>query len=449
MLLGESVFFKRALLPISSLFLSIALLATGYGLLMTFIGVFLKQEGLSEGVIGLINAAFFLGAMLAAIFSQKLIVTVGHARSFSAFSALMVMAFLGHALWFEPWFWGGLRLVSGFAFYAMLIVLESWLNEKSSTDDRGKILAVYTIVFFLALALGQLLLMFDMPATTIFILGSILVLWSLVLVAITRVTQPVLKPFERYSMPKLLSIAPLALVGSFIGGVFVGAFYTMFPLYVLSVFEQAGVVSLFMAVTILGGLVAQLPVGMLSDRLGRRKMLAWAGFFSVSALVLMLVLPWFWQNSVVLLYTVGFLLGMSLFSIYPLSVARANDVFDENKDLVEISRTLLFSYGMGSFIAPLVLGFILGYSATAFFIVLALFALALGGYSLMAERIPDENMNVYVAVPAASGQVLAEMDPRQDEEWVEEKRPTIENVTDVGAASEGAPEAKKDLDTAR
>jgi MFS family permease len=164
-------------------------------------------------------------------------------------------------------------------------------------------------------------------------------------------------------MPKLLSIAPLALVGSFIGGVFVGAFYTMLPLYVLNVFDQASVVSLFMAITILGGLVAQLPVGMLSDRLGRRKMLAWAGFFSVAILALMLVLPWIWRDSVVLLYAVGFLLGMSLFSIYPLSVARANDVFDENKDLVEISRTLLFSYGLGSFIAPLMLGFILGFSA--------------------------------------------------------------------------------------
>ena len=58
------MFFKRALLPISSLFFSIALLATGYGLLMTFIGIFLKQEGLNEGAIGLINSAFFLGAMV-------------------------------------------------------------------------------------------------------------------------------------------------------------------------------------------------------------------------------------------------------------------------------------------------------------------------------------------------------------------------------------------------
>ena len=425
------MFFKKTLLPISSLFFSISLLATGYGLLMTFIGIFLKQQGLSEGIIGLISAAFFLGAMLAAIFSQKLIINVGHARSFSAFSAIMVMAFLGHALWFNPWFWSVLRLISGFAFYAMLIVLESWLNEKSTTDDRGKILAIYTIVFFLALALGQLLLVLEMPANTIFILGSILVLWSLVLVAITRITQPVLKPFERYSMPKLFSIAPLALVGSFVGGVFVGAFYTMLPLYVLNLFDQPKVVSVFMAITILGGLVAQMPVGMLSDRLGRQKMLAWAGFFSVGVLMLMLMLPWIWHESVTLLYLTGFLLGMSLFSIYPLSVARANDEFDENKDLVEISRTLLFSYGFGSFIAPLLLGFVLGFSAAAFFIVLALFALALGRYSLMNEQIPDDHMNVYVAVPVTSGDVLAEMDPRQDEEWVEEHRPDIEHPEDA------------------
>lgn len=345
------MFFKKTVLPISSLFFSISLLATGYGLLMTFIGIFLKQQGLPEGTIGVISAAFFLGAML----------------------------------------------------------------------------AIYTIVFFLSLALGQLLLVLEMSANTIFILGSILVLWSLVLVAITRITQPVLKPFERYSMPKLLSIAPLALVGSFVGGVFVGAFYTMLPLYVLNLFDQPKVVSLFMAITILGGLLAQLPVGMLSDRLGRQKMLAWAGFFSVGVLMLMLTLPVIWQESVGVLYLMGFLLGMSLFSIYPLSVARANDEFDENKDLVEISRSLLFSYGFGSFIAPLLLGFVLGFSAAAFFIVLALFALALGRYSLMNEHIPTDNMNVFVAVPVNSGDVLAEMDPRQDEQWVEERRPDIED----------------------
>ncbi|KKO49502.1 MFS transporter [Arsukibacterium sp. MJ3] len=415
------MFFRQALLPISSLFISIALLATGYGMLMTYIGVYLKQAGLSEMAIGVINSAFFLGALLAAVFSQKLIVSAGHARSFSAFSAVMVMAFLGHTLHYDPWFWAGLRLVSGFAFYALLIVLESWLNEKSSSHDRGRILAVYTVVFFMATALGQLILNLNVGSHVVFVLGSMLVLAALFLVAITRITQPVLKPFERYSLPKVLHIAPLALVGSIIGGFFVGGFYTMMPVYVLNVFAQQSVVALFMAISILGGLLAQWPVGILSDRYGRRKLLAWAGLFSFAMCVLLAL----FATQIWLFYVLGFLLGMSLFSIYPLSMARANDRLDDNKDLVEISRSLLFAYGIGSFLAPLILGAVLGLSGALFFAVLAVAGLILGGYALSAERIANENLSVFVAMPAASGASLAQMDPRQDEQWVAEHKPVF------------------------
>ncbi|WP_127471631.1 MFS transporter [Thiomicrorhabdus aquaedulcis] len=426
------VFFRQALRPILSLFVSIAFLATGYGMLMTFIGVYLKQAGLSEMSIGAINSAFFLGAMLAAIFSQKWIVSVGHARSFSAFSAVMVMAFLGHAVYFDPWFWAVLRLLSGFAFYALLIVLESWLNEKSSSKDRGRILAVYTVVFFMATALGQLILNLDVESYVVFILGSVLVLASLVLVAITRITQPVLKPFERYSLPKVLQIAPLALVGSIIGGFFVGGFYTMMPVYVLNVFETPSVVAWFMAITILGGLVAQWPVGTLSDRFGRRKLLAWSGLFSFVLCLLMVLLA----SQTWVFYLLGFLLGMSLFSIYPLSVARANDELDETKDLLEISRSLLFAYGIGSFLAPLILGAVLGVSSDLFFGVLALAALILGGYALTAERIANEDLSVFVAVPAASGAAIAQMDPRQDEAWVKDHKPDFPQPEDTAFNAE-------------
>lgn len=132
----------------------------------------------------------------------------------------------------------------------------------------------------MATAVGQLFLSFDMEPYVVFAIGSMLVLASLLFVAVTRITQPVLPPFERYSLPKLLHIAPLALVGSFIGGFFVGAFYTMLPILIINAHEQQSVVASLMAITILGGLLAQWPVGALSDRYGRRKLLAWAGLFT-------------------------------------------------------------------------------------------------------------------------------------------------------------------------
>lgn len=74
-------------------FLSITFLAIGYGIMITYIGVYLKQTGVSSFSIGLINSAFFLGAIASSIFSQKIISTIGHIRSFASFAALMVIAF--------------------------------------------------------------------------------------------------------------------------------------------------------------------------------------------------------------------------------------------------------------------------------------------------------------------------------------------------------------------
>lgn len=84
---------RKVIFPISSLFVAIGFLALGYGMILTFIGVYLKELGVSNGTIGVINAAFFLGAIGSSIFSQKIISTVGHIRSFATFASIMVVSF--------------------------------------------------------------------------------------------------------------------------------------------------------------------------------------------------------------------------------------------------------------------------------------------------------------------------------------------------------------------
>ena len=403
---------KTYILPISSLFLSITFLAIGYGIMITYIGVYLKQAGVSSFSIGLINSAFFLGAIASSIFSQKIISTIGHIRSFASFAALMVIAFLLHSIYLNEFFWGFLRLISGFSFYALLIIVESWLNEKSSNSQRGQILAIYTIIFYLSTALGQLFLTIPKDSEFfVFTVGSVLVLFSLITIAMTKIKEPILKPFEQYSFPKLYSIVPLALTGSFIGGFFVGSFFTMLPLTILHKFDSTTILSIFMSLTLIGGLVSQWPIGKLSDKYGRRKLIAFCGFFTAFVSLLFIIVPEL--NSYY--YILALLLGVTIFAIYPLSLARANDVLDENKDMVEISRALLFAYGAGSFIAPIILGIIftfLNYEAI-FFIYLTI-GFFLGLYSLSRKRVADDDMSVFVNFPVTSGPVVAQMDPRQD-----------------------------------
>ena len=403
---------KTYILPISSLFLSIKFLAIGYGIMITYIGVYLKQAGVSSFSIGLINSAFFLGAIASSIFSQKIISTIGHIRSFASFAALMVIAFLLHSVYLNEFFWGFLRLISGFSFYALLIIVESWLNEKSSNSQRGQILAIYTIIFYLSTALGQLFLTIPKDSEFfVFTVGSVLVLFSLITIAMTKIKEPILKPFEQYSFPKLYSIVPLALTGSFIGGFFVGSFFTMLPLTILHKFDSTTILSIFMSLTLIGGLVSQWPIGKLSDKYGRRKLIAFCGFFTAFVSLLFIIVPEL--NSYY--YILALLLGVTIFAIYPLSLARANDVLDENKDMVEISRALLFAYGAGSFIAPIILGIIftfLNYEAI-FFIYLTI-GFFLGLYSLSRKRVADDDMSVFVNFPVTSGPVAAQLDPRHD-----------------------------------
>lgn len=409
---------KFSLSPVSSLFFAIAFLAIGYGMILTFVGVYLKELGLNDAIIGLINASFFLGAIGSSIFSQKIISSVGHIRSFATFASLMVISFLTQALFFNEYLWAFLRFVSGFAFYALLIIIESWLNEKSSQKHRGKILAIYTIIFYLATALGQVFL--NIKGDTIyiiFILGSVLILFSVLFISMTKIKEPILKPFEKYSFPKLYSVVPLALTGSFIGGFFVGGFFTMVPIYLMQKYSSIETVSLFMACSIIGGLISQWPIGILSDKYGRRKIIAYSGFY-IFFISLLFLFSHLLDNYI---YFLGIFLGFSIFSIYPLSLARANDVVDENKDIVEISRALLFAYGLGSFIAPIILGIGLFYYLEFIFLVFAILGLFLGFYSLSKKRVADDDMSIFVNIPVASGSVVVELDPRQNLENEKEK----------------------------
>lgn len=404
---------KFSIFTISSLFFAIAFLAVGYGMILTYVGVYLKETGASDITIGVVNSAFFLGAIASAVFSQKIITTIGHIRSFAAFASVMTISFLSHAVMYDEKLWIVLRLLSGFSYYGLLMILESWLNEKSPAKHRGLVLATYSITFYLAVALGQFALNVKAGSEyLVFVLGSILILFSIIFIAMTKIKEPTLEPVLKHSFPKVFELVPLALTTSFLGGFLVGGFFTMFPILIIAEFNSIEVVSKFMALTILGGLVSQWPIGLLSDRYGRRKLIAYMGFYSAVVAIFYILFFSVGENFV---YLLGFLLGFGIFCLYPLSVARANDVLDENKNVVEISRSLLFSYGLGSFAAPLIIGIGISLFDDFVFVAYGLVGMFLGFYALSRKRVRDDDLSTFIPIPAVSGANLPEIDPRQDE----------------------------------
>lgn len=104
-----------------------------------------------------------------------------------------------------------------------------------------------------------------------------------------------------------------------------------------------------MFVNVLGGLVFQIPVGRLSDRFDRRKVLAALGLgFAVVAVVLVRLPP---VLAVVL--PAALLLGGFLSTLYPVCVAHAHDCTPSDHVLRVSARLILLS-GVGSVVGPLI-----------------------------------------------------------------------------------------------
>jgi MFS family permease len=184
----------------------------------------------------------------------------------------------------------------------------------------------------------------------------------------------------------------------------------MIPVFIVETFNSIQTVSIFMSITIIGALLSQWPIGILSDKLGRRKMIAFSSFF-ITFVSILFLLSVYDENY---FYFLGALLGVGIFCLYPLAVARANDVASENKNIMEISRTLLFAYGLGSFAAPLIIGVGTYFFDNFIFISFLLLSLFLGFYSLSRERVADENMSIFVNIPSISGAESPSLDPRRE-----------------------------------
>lgn len=101
--------------------------------------------GITDIIIGLLNAAFFIGAALSTIFAHRIVSSVGHIRSFSVFCAVFAIAALGHIMIDTLWIWGVLRIILGFCHYSLLLLVESWLSEKPMSIPEAKCLPLITL----------------------------------------------------------------------------------------------------------------------------------------------------------------------------------------------------------------------------------------------------------------------------------------------------------------
>ena len=392
-----------------ALFAAVALAFLGNGLLGTLVSVRATLEGIGDAVIGLIMSSFFLGYFAGSVIAPRIIQRVGHIRSFAALASIASGLALALPIFVDPLAWVALRLASGACFAGMLIVVESWLNAAAPTHLRGRTLAVYNIVVYLAWAGSQQLLPLAPAAGfTLFCLVSILFSFSLVPVTLSRADMPGTVLARRSGLRQLVAISPTAVAGAVALGAGMGAFWGMAP----SWGEQVGLaresLATLLGLVLLGALVLQWPLGWLSDLVDRRVVLGASLLVAAgAALALMQVDP----GRTGLLFALAAALGAFAMPGYALCVAHANDQVDR-EELVAVSSALILLYGAGSAAGPFLAGLAMTHlGPSALFGVVAACLLAAGLYAatrrLAAPAAPDRRKADYVAVPQTSHTALS------------------------------------------
>lgn len=343
----------RQLLPVSALLFGSALLlfAGGmHGLLLPLRGA---DAGFGAAALGLLGTGWALGYVAGCYFVPRIVGSVGHIRAFGVMCAFAAVAILVQALLVSAEFWIPVRAVSGFCFAGAAMIVESWLSDRASPQTRGTIFGVYTMVNLAAMTAGQMVIALGSVAGFVFFaVGAIVYILALVPTALSTSQSPAPLTSVSLNLPVLWRNSPVAVAAVFLVGISNAAFGTLAAVYAGGVGLPLTTIALFASIPILAGAAAQVPIGYLSDRMDRRKVLVGAAVLALGAdLGFILLAPQDRMTNLILVAA----FGAAIFAMYPIIVAHANDHAPEGTS-IQVSGGLLMVFGLGSIAGPLVAG---------------------------------------------------------------------------------------------
>jgi MFS family permease len=235
---------------------------------------------------------------------------------------------------------------------------------------------------------------------------------------------------------RLFRISPSGVFACFGAGLVTNALYGLLPVYTEQIGHSAGRLSILLAVDVIAALLIQYPIGMLSDRVGRRPVMLTTTAIAVGVAIVLYRLG---GGSFITLLALTFLLASVTSPLYALGVGQASD-YIAKKDFVAASSGLLFAWGLGASLGPaaaaplmsrfgpggLFLFLAAGLGTVAVFILVRI---------LMRPALSPKEQKNYVAVPISPGAYGApELDPRGEEQVTTETRSAASGAGAAGAA---------------
>lgn len=322
------------------------------GMLLPLLTIFLERMGVPSGLNGLNATALYIGTFGMMFLVERILMKIGFKRMLLSGMLVVTIALAMFPLFPSIGIWFVLRIVVGVGDSALHYATQLWAVTVSPANRRGRNISLYGMAYGVGFSFGPLcihLLQFGDAAPFIVIVTLFLFVMLLVWYKLPNQKTDTIhggeRPEKRYR--RSYSWAWFALLPSFLYGYMEASMNSNFPVYALRIGLEEQWIAMLLPFFGIGGLILQLPLGMLSDRINRKGVLISCGLLGGLGFCL---IPTVGNNPLLLLLllmVVGGLVG----SFFSLGLAYAADILPKAY-LPSANVIASIHFSIGSFIGP-------------------------------------------------------------------------------------------------
>jgi MFS family permease len=373
----------------------------GYFMLLPYLLLQLKGEGVSTTLAGLFAASGWVGIFAIAPFVSAITQRLGRRPTLWLSGVVPVVAVSGFLLTDSLALWFALEFVAGAASGLRWVLAEAVVAEFAPPEHRGRMVGLFETMVGATFVIGPGLLAWVGPEQAV---NLWLVLGALLIGLIASAAIPRLPPAADAHEARVglggvwhaLRAHPLIMAVGFVGGFFESGLTSILPLYGLALGMGAVAAALLVSASGLGSTLMMLPAGMAVDRLSTQA--RWGGahgarlaVMHACALLTLLAtvlipfvagMPW-------LAAVVAFVWGGAGGSLYTLAMIDIGSR-EQGVTLVNSTAVLVLSYTLGGVLAPALGALMLDFAPTLGFPALLLVVAGPGWWLLRRAQTQRE-----------------------------------------------------------
>jgi MFS family permease len=358
----------------------VAISGFSQGMLLPLIAVIFEKNGVSPSLNGLNATALYIGILLVSPFMEMPLRKYGYKPVIIYGGGIVIVSLALFPLWETFWFWFALRLLIGIGDHSLHFATQTWITSSSPAAKRGRNISLYGLFFGIGFATGPLMTpLVNVNQSLPFIVSSILCLIGWAFVFTLKNERPeqdiginsFLATIRQFR--KALKYGWVAFLPPFSYGYLESSINGSFPVYALRMNMEVSSVSLVLTAFAMGSIITQLPLGILSDKYGRKNILMTIlllGFFSFTAAS-------FVEQSFIGLFVVFLISGMIVGSTFSLGISYMTDLVPRN--LLPTGNLLCgIFFSLGSLSGPIIGGMFIKFTENiSFFYIISTMLLVL------------------------------------------------------------------------